>query len=60
MREQVNVTWIEFLSFVEISVALVPVASPSLDISEGLRNATVIGQKLVCLLKVLNRSVVVL
>src|SRR4030095_7111885 len=38
LSKQVNIAWVEPLSFVEVGVAPVPVASGSLDISEGLKN----------------------
>ena len=60
LREQVNIARVEFLRFVEIRLALIPVTSPPFDISQRQRNTTIIRQKLVCLLKVFHRSVVVL
>src|SRR5438876_4105417 len=60
LREQVNVAGVELLGFVEIGVALLPIASPPFDIGESLRNPTVIGQKAMCLLKVIHCGVVVL
>ena len=60
LREQVNVAWIELLGFVEVGLALVPIAAPSLDVRQRLRNLTVVRQKPICLLEIIDRSVVVL
>ena len=60
LREQVNIAWVEFLGVVKVRLALVPVAASAFDIRQGLGDTTVIGQKLICLLKVFHRSVVVL
>src|SRR4029450_1610327 len=43
LSKQVNVAWVEALSFAEVGVAPVPLASGSLDISEGLENPAVVG-----------------
>ena len=59
LREQVNIAWVELLGFVELRLALLPIASPPFDVGQRLRNPTVIGQKLICLLKVSHRSAVV-
>ena len=60
LGEQVNVARVEPLGFVEVDFALVPLASPPLDISQRFRNPTAIGQKRTCLLKVTHRGVVIL
>src|SRR6266513_3867398 len=59
LGEQVNVARVEPLSFDEVRLAPVPLASPPCDISERLRNPAAIGQKLTCLLKVTHRAVVI-
>src|SRR6266496_5923817 len=51
-----NVAWVESLSFVEVVLAFVPLSSPPLDIGQGLRNPTAIGQEWSCLLKITHRG----
>ena len=60
LSEQVNVARVEPLGFVEVRLAPVPLASPSRDIGQRLRNPAAIGQELTCLLKVTHRGVVIL
>ena len=60
LREQVNVAWIELLGFVEVGLALVPIAAPSLDVRQRLRNPAAIRQKAIRLLEIIHRSGVVL
>src|SRR5712691_3691198 len=60
LGEQLNVARVEPLSFVEVRLAPIPLASSSCDISEQLRNPATIRQQLACLLKVTHRSVVIL
>ena len=60
LAEQANVARVEPLGFVEVALASVPLASSPLDISQGFRNPTAIGQKRSCLLKVTHRRVVIL
>ena len=60
LRQQVDVTRIKLLGFLEIGVALIPMASPSFDIGQSLRNSAVIGQEAIRLLKVSDRGVVIL
>src|SRR4029077_18051561 len=59
LGEQVHVAWVETLGFVEIRLALVPLASRPRDIGQRVRNAAAIGQKLSRLLKVTHRRVVI-
>ena len=49
---QVNIAGVEPLGFVEVGIALVPLAPPPCDISERLRDPAAIGQKLTRLIKV--------
>ena len=60
LGEQVNIARVEPLGFVEVRLALVPLASPPLDIGQRFRNPAAIGQELTCLLKVTHRRVVIL
>src|SRR5437870_9521714 len=60
LGEYGNVAWVEPLSFVEIRLAPVPLASPARDIGQRFRNPAAIGQELTCLLKVTHRGVVIL
>src|SRR6266496_2031061 len=45
LGEQVNVAGVESLGFVEVGVAPLPLASPALEIGQGPRNPTAIGQE---------------
>ena len=60
LGEQSNIARVEPLGFVEVRFAPVPLASPTLDIGQRLRNPAAIGQELTCLLKVMHRRVVIL
>src|SRR4029077_12920181 len=60
LAEQVDVARVESLGFVEVTLALVPLASSPCDIGQLFRNPAAIGQKRTCLLKVTHRSVVIL
>ena len=55
-----DVTRVEPLGLFEVRLALLPLASSPCHIGERFKNATVIGQELICLLKVTPRSVVIL
>src|SRR6266581_3467684 len=59
LSEQVNVARVEPLSFVEVRLAPVPLASPPRDIGQRLRNPAAIWQELMCLLKVTHRGVII-
>ena len=59
LGEQVHVARVETLGFVEIRLALVPLASPPRDIGQRFRNSAAIRQKLSRLLKVTHRGVVI-
>ena len=59
LAEQVSVARVEPLGFVEIRLALVPMASPPLQIGQRLKNQAAIRQELTCLLKVTHRGVVI-
>ena len=56
LREQVNIAGVELLGFVEVRLALVPVASPPFDIGQALKDPAVMRQKALCLLKVFRRQ----
>src|SRR5262249_5952467 len=58
--EQVDITRVEPLRFVEMGLTLVPLASPACDIGERLRNSAAVGQELACLLKITHACVVTL
>src|SRR6266478_817446 len=60
LSEKINVARVEPIGFVEVRLALVPLASPPRDISQRFRNPAAIGQELTCLLKITHRSVVIL
>ena len=45
LSKQVNIAWVEALSFVEVGVAPVPLASGSLDIGKGLKNKDVVRRE---------------
>ena len=60
LGEQSNIARIEPLGFVEVGLALVPLASPACDIGQGFGNLTAIGQKRSRLLEVTDRGVVIL
>src|SRR5262249_13225210 len=55
-----NVARVESLRFVEVAFALLPLASPALEICHGFRNPAAIGKKRTCLLKVTQRRIVIL
>ena len=59
LGKKINVARVEPLGFVEIRLAPVPLASPSLDIGQRLRNPAAIGQEPSRFLKVTHRSVVI-
>ena len=59
LGEQRSVARIEALSLVEVQLALLPLTSPTRDISQRFRNLAVIRQELSCLLKVTHRGVVI-
>src|SRR5262249_6576814 len=44
LREETDVARVEPLGFVEVRLTSLPLASPTLQISEGLRNQAAIGQ----------------
>jgi hypothetical protein len=58
--EHGNVARVKPLRFVEVRLASGPLASPPLEIGQRFRNPAAIGQKRTCLLKVTQRSVVIL
>src|SRR5438132_10421264 len=60
LAEHVNVARVEPLSFVEVGLALFPLASLARDIGQRFRYPAAIRQELTCLLKVTHRSVVIL
>jgi hypothetical protein len=58
--EQVNVPRVKPLRFVEVRLALIPLATSPCDIGQRLRNPAAIRQELTRLLKVTRRGVVIL
>src|SRR6476619_5374273 len=50
--EQAHIARVETLGFVEIDLALVPLAAPACDKCQQLRNPAAIGQVLTCSLKI--------
>src|SRR5215813_11172417 len=60
LREEVRISRVEPLSFVEVRFAPLPLATPSCDVGQRFRDAAVIGQYLACLLKITYRGVVIL
>ena len=59
LRKQGSVPRVEALSLVEIGLALLPLTSPTRDISQRFRNLAAVRQELTCLFKVTHRCVVV-
>ena len=59
LGEQVNVARIEPLGLVEVGLALVPLASPPIDVGKRFRNLTAIGQKRTRLLEITLRSAII-
>src|SRR5215471_13202598 len=57
--EQIDITRVEALCFLEMRLALVPPTSPTSDISEQLRNSAAIRQELACLLKITHSGIVI-
>ena len=58
LSEQRSVARIEALSLVEVGLALLPLTSPTRDVSQRFRNLAAVRQKLTCLFKVMHRGVV--
>src|SRR5215510_8956795 len=59
LSKQGHVARVELFGFVEIRLALVPLASPPRDISQQFRNPAAIWEKLACLLEVTHCGVVI-
>src|SRR5438094_10474250 len=60
LGKKINIARVDPLGFVEVRLALVPLASPPRDIGERFRNLAAIGQELTRLLKVMHRGGVIL
>ena len=60
VSKQPNVARIKPLGFVKIGLAPAPLTLPPSNIGQGFRNPAAIRQELTCLLKVTQRSVVIL
>ena len=59
LAKEVDVARIESLGFVEVTLALVPLASPPGDIGQLFGNPAAVRQEWSCLFKVTHRGVVI-
>ena len=60
LGQQRNVARVAPLGFVEVTLALVPLAAPPCEIGQRFRNPAAIGQEWTCLFEVMHRGVVIL
>src|SRR5262249_49094227 len=59
LSKQKNVTRVDPLGFIEVGLALVPLAAPARDNCQEHRNLAIVGKKRSRLLKVVHRGVVI-
>ena len=60
LSKKINITRVKALGFIEVCLALIPLAPSSCDIPQRFRYATAIWQKLACLLEITHCRVVIL